>query len=301
LLLPAAAVLAWQRRARSRGDAFALAWALAPLVLLSLFPAKRHLYLLPAYPGAALLVGRWLAWSRRPAAAPHPPLRAWSRFGRGATGATLVAGSLAAACVAAASHGSSELVALATPPMHLAAAAALALAAAAGTVLLVPRRRAAAWEGGLLLAAATLLLLLGTVHPLQSAGHDASRFYEGVERRVVGERLAVLDGVNFAPELRLADASLRRVLDPTEVVAGEGGEVTVDWLLAEQQHLERSRAAGLFEPVLRYEPALGETLLLLRARGDLPRASRVEAPYPAPPNATVAPPRRGPVGRPQAS
>lgn len=59
-LLPAAV---WALRAqaspdRARVDRFALAWVVAPLVVMSLSIGKRDLYIVPVYPAAALLFGR---------------------------------------------------------------------------------------------------------------------------------------------------------------------------------------------------------------------------------------------------
>jgi hypothetical protein len=49
-----------------REDALPVAWLVGSYVLLSFFPAKRQLYLLPLFPGGALLVGRLFAdMSRR--------------------------------------------------------------------------------------------------------------------------------------------------------------------------------------------------------------------------------------------
>jgi 4-amino-4-deoxy-L-arabinose transferase-like glycosyltransferase len=56
LLLPAALVgIRWQRPFRP-GDALPLAWFVGGLLLLSALPVERHHYLMPLYPGAALLV-----------------------------------------------------------------------------------------------------------------------------------------------------------------------------------------------------------------------------------------------------
>ena len=56
LLLPAALLRMRWRRPLPPGDALPAAWFLGGLVLLSLLPVKRHHYLMPLYPGAALLV-----------------------------------------------------------------------------------------------------------------------------------------------------------------------------------------------------------------------------------------------------
>ena len=62
LLLPFA--LAWIARTDARRDRnvqLALLWFFASFAFFSLASTKRQVYLLPAYPGAALLLGRWLA------------------------------------------------------------------------------------------------------------------------------------------------------------------------------------------------------------------------------------------------
>ncbi|HKJ24353.1 MAG TPA: glycosyltransferase family 39 protein [Myxococcota bacterium] len=276
LMIPAAALLAWQRRARSAGDAFALAWALAPVVLLSLFPAKRHLYLLPVYPGIALLVGRWLAWWREPDAPPGPALRWASLAGLRATGALVLVASLAAVAL----HRDpgripgwhlAQIEGLATPFERVALLLSLGLAATVGAVLLSSRSRRTAFGGGFALASATLLLLLAVVHPLQSAGNDSADFYAEVAKQVEGDRVVVLEGTDFAPELQLPDTTIHRVFEAHEVLAprfrtGPDREL---WLIAEEPHLRRSQARGEFETVLRHESPLGKTLLLLRV-GDAP-------------------------------
>lgn len=57
-----ALVQGWRRR-RETAAAFALAWTVAPLLVFSLSVGKNNLYLLPALPGAGLLVG--LVWAGR--------------------------------------------------------------------------------------------------------------------------------------------------------------------------------------------------------------------------------------------
>jgi len=58
LLLPAAFAALPRRWPLTRSDAFPLAWFCGGFVLLSLLPVKRHHYLMPLYPGAALFVAR---------------------------------------------------------------------------------------------------------------------------------------------------------------------------------------------------------------------------------------------------
>ena len=67
LLLPAAFATLPARRPLARSDAFPLAWSCGGLLLLSVFPVKRHHYLIPLYPGAALLAVQAAWHSRREA------------------------------------------------------------------------------------------------------------------------------------------------------------------------------------------------------------------------------------------
>jgi 4-amino-4-deoxy-L-arabinose transferase len=61
-ILPAAVTLVRLARSRRPGGRFLVAWVLAPLLALSLFPTKRANYVLPALPGIALAAGLW--WDR---------------------------------------------------------------------------------------------------------------------------------------------------------------------------------------------------------------------------------------------
>src|SRR5262249_18278721 len=58
IALPAALIAAWRRR-RDRGRLFPLLWAVCMTVALSLSATKRPHYLLPAYPGFALVIALW--------------------------------------------------------------------------------------------------------------------------------------------------------------------------------------------------------------------------------------------------
>ncbi len=68
-LMPGAIVLAWRRR--DAGDRFLLVWAAFVVLFFSIPIEKRDLYVLPAYPALALLVGRLVArvcgWEAAPA------------------------------------------------------------------------------------------------------------------------------------------------------------------------------------------------------------------------------------------
>lgn len=61
LAVPASWALLRKGATRSASDWFVIGWLLLPLLVLSIVVEKRNVYLLPAMPGLALLVGRWLA------------------------------------------------------------------------------------------------------------------------------------------------------------------------------------------------------------------------------------------------
>ncbi len=63
LFFPALGRFLWKSRDRSdqRGSGFLLTWIAVTVVLFSLAGSKRVIYLLPAYPAVAILLGRW--WS----------------------------------------------------------------------------------------------------------------------------------------------------------------------------------------------------------------------------------------------
>lgn len=63
LFLPAVGIQLWKRgkQTQSDGTLYPLVWFLVTLVLFSLAGSKRGVYLLPAYPALALLLGHWWA------------------------------------------------------------------------------------------------------------------------------------------------------------------------------------------------------------------------------------------------
>jgi 4-amino-4-deoxy-L-arabinose transferase-like glycosyltransferase len=63
LYLPAIVLQAWRRRGSLEEDhlLLPLIWIVVTIVLFSLSPSKRPVYLLPCYPAIALLVGQWVA------------------------------------------------------------------------------------------------------------------------------------------------------------------------------------------------------------------------------------------------
>jgi 4-amino-4-deoxy-L-arabinose transferase-like glycosyltransferase len=80
LLLPLAAARALRREGRNDAPSrLAILWLGAFLAFLSLAVTKRQLYLLPAYPAAALLLAPWLdAITQRPSAATARPARVYA-------------------------------------------------------------------------------------------------------------------------------------------------------------------------------------------------------------------------------
>lgn len=97
LLVPAGclALTRWRDAAQRRADLFVMAWCVAPLVVMSLSPAKRELYLVPMYPAFALLLGKL-------AIAGEERLRsAWFSVPAKALAAAALAGGVAAVAVAA--------------------------------------------------------------------------------------------------------------------------------------------------------------------------------------------------------
>jgi len=91
VLLPFAIPAAWKKRSTPEGEAavFFLAFAVGPLLLLSLSIARSSVYLLPAYPAFALLIAWYIE-------------RTWTREGWGAWAGSNLAVAGAASCTAAA-------------------------------------------------------------------------------------------------------------------------------------------------------------------------------------------------------
>ncbi len=67
LLLPAAFWVGWREGARRKdvGFTFAVCWVVTTVLFLSLSSGKRSVYLLPIFPGLALLVAHWIGLARR--------------------------------------------------------------------------------------------------------------------------------------------------------------------------------------------------------------------------------------------
>ena len=279
LALPACVALVATLRNRSE-DAFVFAWLLAPLVLLSVFPAKRHLYVLPVLPGAALLVSRWLRWLRSgPLDEDGRTLLLLSRFAQGMLGlASIGLGLSLATGVALVLAGRVDLLAIVSDRLDVveafgggALAAGLLVACVslpAGVVLLRHWSGPAAWRADLALAAATATFLLAGFHPFENAARRVSPFYREVEDVVGSDELASYGVRDWAPNLLLRRTRVPRLVTLEQAEAHrrnrfESGRPA--WLVAEGKFLERHGRPVGFEEVFRHEPRLGRTLILLRS------------------------------------
>jgi hypothetical protein len=258
-LLPAAAVAAWRRR--SSPDLFALAWVAAPLILLSLMPAKRHLYLLPLHPGAALLVGLLVARLGEPALLADPLVRRPWRAGLALLGAAAFGAGLVAACAALAGGLAPQRLAAwlgaasggASLPAALLAAAGLSgiVLAASGAAVLAAHSAAAQRRACLAVGAGTLALLAGVLQPFESRIEAPSAFYRQVAARIGDEPLATFGGLDFAPNWQLRRREVPILLNRRRAeafLARAGGRA---WLLAEEKKLARLGAPEGARVVLR--------------------------------------------------
>jgi 4-amino-4-deoxy-L-arabinose transferase-like glycosyltransferase len=289
IALPACVALFASRRRRSSEDAFAIAWLCAPLVLLSLFPAKRHLYLLPLLPGAALLVSRWLGWLRSDPRAGEDgrTLLLLSRLAQGVIGlASIGLGLTLGIGATLLLAGRTDLLAAVSDPLRVtetlgAAAAVASLGVAcvlvpAGAMLLQRWSGPRAWRADLAVGVATATFLLAGFHPFDNAARKVSPFYREVQDLVGSDELATYGARDWATNLLLRRTRVPRLvtLEQAEAHRRNGLEsARPAWLVAEGSFLERHGRPVGFEEVLRYQPPLGHTLLLLRS--ELP--SRAEA------------------------
>jgi 4-amino-4-deoxy-L-arabinose transferase-like glycosyltransferase len=277
LALPAALVLLG--RPRRSEDAFALAWLLAPLLLLSLFPAKRHLYALPVYPGAALVVGHWLAHgpSPGPSARSERALRRLGGFARVSLGivglvlgvATIVGGLLLLS-------GRLDRLEALWPPLALAASlgplarvAALAAGvglAVAGPVLAFGRDERSLLRAALAFGVGTSLFLVSVFHPMESTAENVTRFYARAAELVGDDPLAVYGRKDLAPNWILRRAEVPRIVSPEEAeVFRRAADGRTVWLVAQPRTFRKRGRPAAFHEVLVHEPGPGRPLVLLRS------------------------------------
>jgi 4-amino-4-deoxy-L-arabinose transferase len=202
LLVIAAARQAWRRRRDSFEDRrpvrFALAASLPALIVLTMAATARNIYLAPALPGVALLLG-W--WAQRLNFAPDP----WDAGALRATAALLLAGT-AACTVAVCAIGADDFSAV-TAPVRYASISAIGLAVAAGlavTAWAAARVDAQRALGALFLAYCALLIgPASQVYTAVDAWQNLGSIARGIGRDAAGRPLIL-----FAP-----DETTRAIID----------------------------------------------------------------------------------------
>jgi 4-amino-4-deoxy-L-arabinose transferase-like glycosyltransferase len=216
LLVIAAARRAWRRRASlqdNRAVRFALAASLPPLLLLSLAATARNIYLAPALPGFALLVG-W--WARDILPGPDT----WDVRALRATAAMLLLGVAvfaAALAVLGADAGSTipgAAIYVAVSLAGLSAAAILAIRAWAAA-----REHAVHAQWALLLAYCALLIgPASQVYRRVDAWQDLAKVGRAVERDAAGRPLVLLapDETTRAIIDMYARPSVERIAGPLD-------------------------------------------------------------------------------------
>ena len=289
VFLPAAFVaLPWPlRRPLKQGDALPLAWLVGSFILLSVVPAKREHYLLPLFPGGALLVGRLFAdLCRRPASAPNPlRLRWWltepllvGAAAVGALGSVLViAGAIAAfsgADPTALLPGSFEgkqwwvefwKVALMTQGRLLALAAVFGLVGLVGSIAMLRgetiERRGL---GFAVVMVAYTLFRARALAPALEPSLETRSFVERVGELVGDAPLADYGGIDFA-----ANWVLRRDVVPMFVDSGAASRFMTEhaergaYLMVMRSRLRQRGMPEGAKIVLEWPRPLDDDLLLL--------------------------------------
>lgn len=285
LLLPAAFATLRGRRPLARFDAFALAWFCGGFLLLSVFPVKRHHYLMPIYPGAALFAARIatreverLLRERRIARI----LAAAGRFAIAALGAVLGATLLLAALLvwlgvdpSAVIHASSRAtkwvgiwqLVVAASPLTIALGVALGIASLAGALLAVQAASHSRRAAGLaLIALAATLVQARVIEPILDLGSEKRAFLESVAARVADGAIADYGGMHFA-----ANWVLRR-----DVVPVLGGVTAAErflaesaarpaFLLVDRENLDRKGTPAGMHPIVEWPRALASDLVVLES------------------------------------
>lgn len=211
LAMPAA-VWAWARwRApdRAAADRFAMAWIVAPLVVMSLSKAKRDLYLIPVYPATALLAGRLAAALAADPARFGQRIVRGSRLAIGWTG--VAAGALAVAAGLLRVAGADDWLAAWSTPWQAArgfvpACVPWALAgtgvllSSAGLALLRARACAPALRAAACIAAALVVGDVVVYSSMTDALGSPRAFLERVKVRIGGAYLGDYGGSHWAPQ-----------------------------------------------------------------------------------------------------
>jgi 4-amino-4-deoxy-L-arabinose transferase-like glycosyltransferase len=279
LLLPAAVATLPRRWPLDRSDAFPLAWFCGGFVLLSLFPVKRHHYLMPIYPGAALFVARIATSEGERMLRERRAVRALVAVGGyamaaigAAFGAALV---WAASCVwlgvdPSGSFGATRAARIwplvaAAPTATLDIGVALGIAAAGGALL--------AWRASSIrvraislaaIALAVTLVRMRVVEPIVEAGSEKRAFLESAAAVVGTDPVADYGGMHFAANwvLRRDDVPLLGDVEAATRFLAEH-EPARGFLLADRDNLEHKGIPPGVQVRLVWPRALGPDLVVL--------------------------------------
>lgn len=272
LLLPAAGRrFARRLRDRHRSDVFVVVWALAPLLLLSLLPAKRNVYLLPLYPALALLLAGQLFGRGRP----RETADRWLRLGRAAVAffAVVLGGAVAGfASLAIADRDATLQRILPSWPLlrqeldpavpWIAFAIGLMLIGGGGAFRSrFPQVRASAVP---FVAVGWALLVLTVVQPVESAGKAEQPFIRAVRPLVGNAILAWYGRRDYSPNWVLERPAVPFLRSPADVERFVAEEREPVFLLAERRSLTRRGWPENAELVLEWPRALAPELVLLR-------------------------------------
>ncbi|HYB12434.1 MAG TPA: glycosyltransferase family 39 protein [Myxococcota bacterium] len=284
-LFAAIAALPWPlRRPLAPGEALPLAWLVGSFVLLSIIPAKREHYLLPLFPGGALLVGRLFAdLCDRPGSAGPLRLRFWltepllvAAGVAGALGSLLVIAGALAAFVGAdptpllPTSIENKVwwvefwkVALVTPGRLLGLAALLGIAALMGSI--VTLRGGRIERRGFGLAVVTIAYALFRARALAPAlepSFETRSFVERVGELAGNAPLADYGGIDFA-----ANWVLRRDVVPWFVDSGAASAFLAEhpdgYLMVMRSRLNKQGMPAGAKIVLEWPRPLDDDLLLL--------------------------------------
>ena len=270
LLVPAGclALTKWRDAAQRRADLFVMAWCLAPLVVMSLSPAKRDLYLVPMYPAVALLIGKLAALGEE-------RLRSgWFSIPAKALAAAALAGGLVAVAVAAMLvTGLDGPIERALPMWTSVRAAAhwvdCALAAVFG--LLTARHAVRALRGAttlqsfadlrLAVLSAFAIVVAGAV-PVLDALQSPRSFYEQAAKIVGDAPLGRYGLDDYSANWAMPRTSIPYFEPPGAAGRFLAAQTGPAFLVAEQDYVDRHGTPPDARVVLRGSLPLGKDLLL---------------------------------------
>lgn len=289
LVLPA--LLVWLRLGpKDRGTLFALAWLGASFVVMSLFPAKRHLYLLPLCPAAAMLFARLVHTSRPDATA----FRISWDVGRYLLG--IVAGFLGVGLIS-----TSVLVVLGVDDVliglwpaweflrgEIVGGTVPGFGLGGGGILLIGgwwlidsghdwREIAGIRAVGL----GTALFMVGVLHPIDAIGRSPGGFYRRVEALVGNDTLGFYGSSDFAPNWLLKRDEVSMLPDASYLRTYLETNAAPEWLIAEAKSLARFGMPDGAERVFSVRRVFEAPMVLLRSGSPHEQkswASKVEAP-----------------------